>query len=713
MNKVILVMLFVLLFALPFVFSQTQCKSDDELAKDMSACKESGLSYETFAGDDGCKFVKCVAISTPTIAQPGTTSNCPSAEQLNADIASCKAKGAYYDIVPDASGCKVVKCYEQQQPTVVPVCQTSDQLNKDIMACKEKGYSYDTGADAYGCKIVKCVESSQYAATPTHYCPTQEELDKYIGICKSKGLNYDMVPDAYGCKTVKCLEQFKTTQTSVPASTAQCNSDAEITNQIVTCKEKGGIYDIGIDASGCKIIKCSPIVNVSTETVTSEQKCQSPYLDDLIKKCKESNLGYEYYMESAGCESVRCKTQQVMCPNEDNLYEIIKKCKLNNMGYKYYSDSMQCKQVQCVEAVCPSEKEVLSKIEACKQVGMEAQTYPDHASCKMVKCYQGGTTCPAPEAVNNIVAKCKEKKLDFEVYEQNGCKQVKCKEPIAFQTIECKKYLQDNCTIISCTDGYFLNTCKLENVCPVVDCKTFKDDKGCIVKRCSNGYETRECNTETPVECKVYTREDGCTVKKCTDGQEYVSCPKPQVQCKEYKNESGCIITECTDGAKKKYCPNTTQNVECKVYKDDAGCEIKECTNGYKASNCEKPAVKCKDAKDDKGCIIKECEDGTSSKICPTTTIVDSTTTATAPVESVECKEYKSPEGCKIKVCTDGFEAKDCPVKELFQKFSAEVATSQTTTESEGGQAPLPAQVGATNIFFGLFKWLGSFFGGK
>ena len=97
MNKVILVMLFVLLLHC-LCFSQTQCKSEEELNKDILACKESGLSYETFVGEDGCKFVKCVVLPQPTVAQPGT-SNCPSDDQLNKDIASCKAKGAYYDIV--------------------------------------------------------------------------------------------------------------------------------------------------------------------------------------------------------------------------------------------------------------------------------------------------------------------------------------------------------------------------------------------------------------------------------------------------------------------------------------------------------------------------------------------------------------------------------------------------------------------------------------
>ena len=155
------------------------------------------------------------------------------------------------------------------------------------MNCKEKGYSYDTVADAYGCKIVKCVEAAAtYGTTTANYCPTQEELDKYVGFCKSQNLSYDMVPDDYGCKTVKCLEQFKARwTTTAPTSTVLCISDAEITKQITMCKEEGGTYDIGVDSYGCKMVKCQAASTPSTG-VTSEQKCQTPYIEDMIKNAR-------------------------------------------------------------------------------------------------------------------------------------------------------------------------------------------------------------------------------------------------------------------------------------------------------------------------------------------------------------------------------------------------------------------------------------------
>jgi len=267
----------------------------------------------------------------------------------------------------------------------------------------------------------------------------------------------------------------------------------------------------------------------------------------------------------------------------------------------------------------------------------------------MVKCLQGGGICPAPEALEKIIRACKEKQLDYEIYEKEGCKQVKCKEPETMKTVECKKFIKGNCIIISCTDGYVFNSCKTENICPIVECEKFKDDKGCIVKRCSNGYEAIDCPKAPKIEeCKVYTRDDGCQVKKCTDGKEYVSCP--EVQCKEYKDEKGCKIKECLDGSKEKVCPDQSMNIECKVYTysaKDRTCTVKECSNGYRYDSCEKIKVKCKERKEG-DCIIKECEDGSVSKDCQ-------------KGEDVECKVYQTPDNCKMKVCTNGYEEKVCP----------------------------------------------------
>ena len=55
----------------------------------------------------------------------------------------------------------------------------------------------------------------------------------------------------------------------------------------------------------------------------------------------------------------------------------------------------------------------------------------------------------------------------------------------------------------------------------------------------------------------------------------------------------------------------------------------------------------------------------------------------------------------------------DCPVKELFQKFAAGVDASQSASKAEGAQGSTAAQGETPNLFFALFKWFGSFFGGK
>jgi len=489
------------------------------------------------------------------------------------------------------------------------------------------------------------------APTKLYICPSEEQIIASIKDCKLKGLEYYTTVDNYGCKIAKCIDVIKT-----------CPSDEEIEKAISACKENGG-YKISVNEYGCKVVECVAIVaeNQTTGpgTVTYLQCPSQTTLDTQVIKCKDAGMDYEYYTDSAGCVQVRCKERRSICPSVNELEAAIMQCKKMGLDYEYYTEYpatgtalTECKMVRCTQRLCPSEEEIEKKAEICKENGFEYQKYIDDKGCKMVKCLEGNVICPAPEALQNIIENCKKRQLEFETYEDsNGCKQVKCKQPSTKITVECKKFVEANCIIIYCADGYIFNSCELPNICPVIECKKFKDEEGCIVKKCSNGYEARECpNREEIEECKVYTRDDGCLVKKCTDGKEYVSCPEETKACKKFKDEEGCVIKECEDGSKEKVCPVTavkSQDIECKVYKDEQGCEIKECSNGYEYNSCEATKLQCKERVEN-NCIIKECSDGSILKFC-------------SGKETVECKNYETPEGCKAMICTNGYEEKVCP----------------------------------------------------
>lgn len=124
--------------------------------------------------------------------------------------------------------------------------------------------------------------------------------------------------------------------------------------------------------------------------------------------------------------------------------------------------------------------------------------------------------------MNKLIAECQRKGLKYDIFEVNGCKEVKCQQPNDIS--ECVKTVENNCIIIKCDDNYAFNSCD--------------------PNLCSNVRQ----------QCSFYEREDGCKAMKCADGEEYLTCPK-KVKCRQYALPNGCTVKTCPDGTKTKECP--------------------------------------------------------------------------------------------------------------------------------------------------------------
>ena len=55
-------------------------------------------------------------------------------------------------------------------------------------------------------------------------------------------------------------------------------------------------------------------------------------------------------------------------------------------------------------------------------------------------------------------------------------------------------------------------------------------------------------DTAQNIECKVYKDDKGCEIKECTNGYKASSCEAKSVKCEESKDDKGCIVKKCDDG---------------------------------------------------------------------------------------------------------------------------------------------------------------------
>ena len=206
----------------------------------------------------------------------------------------------------------------------------------------------------------------------------------------------------------------------------------------------------------------------------------------------------------------------------------------------------------------------------------------------------------------------------------------------------------------------------------VVACKSYTDDKGCIVSVCEDGKSNMACPSAAESDCKKYIDEKGCTVKACENGTGNVYCPVAPVECEKFVDENGCVVKKCADGAYDRVCPSNAVPVSCKYYLDDKGCKVRSCEDGTTEVNCPNPlsckevecgagfncfdgrcVAECKKVELGNGCVKKVCTDGYEATECP----------AVAGTETVEieCKKYQDEDGCIVRVCANGFEEKHCP----------------------------------------------------
>jgi len=101
--------------------------------------------------------------------------------------------------------------------------------------------------------------------------------------------------------------------------------------------------------------------------------------------------------------------------------------------------------------------------------------------------------------------------------------------------VSCKKTVEGTCTRISCEDGFEMKFCDNRVVC-----KEYVNEKGCVVRECSDGTSTVTCPT-----CKEYVDGNGCTVRECSDGTISVSCPDDRV-----KETVTCVFTNAKEAQK-------------------------------------------------------------------------------------------------------------------------------------------------------------------
>jgi len=614
----------------------TQCPDESGAIKD---CQAKGMGYTRYVSGS-CVMIQCTQTTTTT-----PTSDCP---DVQSQMEDCKLKGGQISRRYDDNKCIVIDC---ALPTNnCPSGQVIEQMMKD---CKAKNLDYVT-YEKGGCRYVECVQETD--------CPSEADLDYAIRKCKAAGMDYQTYADGKGCRQVRCIEQ------------TPCPSEDENKRRIEECKKKGNGYRL-VPTGAAVSYTTAYIPCYKVECVDENPVC--PSIKDDMEVCRKQGLDVEYYVDENKCERARCVKKpdgcRPNCPTEDELKDMILKCEANGMGYEFYTGtpayastaaqtSESCRRVRCVEKACPSGAELGRMAKDCAGKKLQAQAYEDENGCKNIRCTEAGD-CPPYEVTDEIVRSCREKKLDVESYiDEKGCKNVRCKEPESVPTVECRKYLKGNCVIITCTDGYYFDSCKPGDVCREVECKIYKE-KDCTVKRCSDGYEARDCpKPDKNVECKIYTREDGCEVKKCTDGEEYVSCPANQ-GCVEYYNDKKCKVVEC-EGYTETTCPDGTKTV-CKRYKNPAGCIVVECDNGFESNSCGEDLTDCKQEKDG-DCVVTKCKDGTESRKCPD--------------KQPDCETYVEESGCKLTVCTDGSKTRTCPPTYAGKPSDAAQATGLSTT---------------------------------
>jgi len=192
---------------------------------------------------------------------------------------------------------------------------------------------------------------------------------------------------------------------------------------------------------------------IAEDNATSGYACPSTSdLEAAMAKCKSAGLDYSTYVDERGCKQVRCLEHEKTCLTKAQLDESRQHCREKGLYYYSKYDTSDCEYIVCGSPSCQSESELNSQILRCTEYGKRYETFKDEQGCQYAKCVE--KSCPD---VSAEAAKCNAQGMRAEyIAGTDGCKTVKC----SGEYYQCRKYMDGDCTIVTCKDGFYYNTCK-------------------------------------------------------------------------------------------------------------------------------------------------------------------------------------------------------------------------------------------------------------
>ncbi len=208
------------------------------------------------------------------------------------------------------------------------------------------------------------------------------------------------------------------------------------------------------------------------------------------------------------------------CPDETQWVDAALKCRESGMGHYYYYNEDGCKEVKCTYPATSNANVGVTDVTAVTITDADVDEAGD------VDWWE----CPSGDERDERATACRNEGLSHGIYvDDYGCKQVKCIHKT--ENVSCTKYVESDCIVIKCEDGYHYNSCRAAEACSDIECETYEDNEGCVVKTCDDGSSVRECpaeNLNASVECEVFTNDENCTVKECTNGYVYERCEESE-----------------------------------------------------------------------------------------------------------------------------------------------------------------------------------------
>ena len=390
------------------------------------------------------------------------------------------------------------------------------------------GCTYDPAKDENGCptcgNLVCNDQCGSHSSNPKCTCPEGYHREETV-----EGMTAS-IPPSY-IKSYKCVKNECVSDSDCPVINcirAPCpgNScvggkciteeecDRERCKDYICCNTKLGNCPLGFPAEcrGCSTEICQPSCG-NGKCEDGEADYCPPCTTDPVHPCKiKCTLGTcprdcKEVKEQVKCVFQNSKNEEKCYSSKDNSCSGVETCvtdvsgyygeqitwKSSCGGYAYTTmdgsneyANFQCSgSSECGDGICSSEEY------DCP----ECTTEPCIARACTNRCPKDcGGVCPTNDQLEEQIKKCKANGQDYETYEKEGCKFVKC---IGTDKVECRKY-KDNygCIIISCADGYNFNSCNSCTTSPPVDstgCTLTKTDDGCQITKCTDGRETKTC----------------------------------------------------------------------------------------------------------------------------------------------------------------------------------------------------------------------------